>query len=116
LENWQNIMYEVSTWKCAIFTGEVGWIGTKVSDLPTFDGLNHLETFLAEFEKILPVHQRMLALDEALKATSNIWWGLHKRNIMEWVQCCTLLTVHFLDQAEGCEVWYKGQSCPKDYM
>jgi hypothetical protein len=52
----------------------VHWIGTEVSNLPTFDGLNHLETFLAEFEKIVPVQQRMLALDEALKATPARWW------------------------------------------
>jgi hypothetical protein len=92
------------------------WIGTEVRNLPTFDGLNHLETFLAEFEKIVPVQQRMLALDEALKATPARWWGAHKKNIAEWVQCRTLLTVCFSDQDEGCEVRYTGQSCPKDHM
>jgi hypothetical protein len=55
LENWQNRMYEVSTWKCAILTKEVHWIGTEVSNLPIFDGLNHLETFLVEFEKIVSI-------------------------------------------------------------
>jgi hypothetical protein len=39
----------------------------KVSNLPTFDGLNHLETFLLEFEEVVPAQQRLLALDEALK-------------------------------------------------
>jgi hypothetical protein len=29
LENWQNKMYEVSTWRCARLTREVRWIGTK---------------------------------------------------------------------------------------
>jgi hypothetical protein len=52
LENWQNIMYEVSTRRCARLTRVVHWIGTKVSNLPTFDGLNHLGTFLVEFEKL----------------------------------------------------------------
>jgi hypothetical protein len=52
LENWQNIMYEVSTRNCAILTRAVHWIGTKVGNLPTFDGLDHLETFLDEFENI----------------------------------------------------------------
>jgi hypothetical protein len=47
LENWQKKMYEVSMRRCAILTREV--------HLPTFDGLNHLETFLVEFEEIVPV-------------------------------------------------------------
>jgi hypothetical protein len=50
-------MYEVSTRRCAILTREVRWIDTEVSNLPTFDGLNHLETFLSEFEEIVPVQQ-----------------------------------------------------------
>jgi hypothetical protein len=62
-------MYEVSTRRCARLTREVRWIGTTVSNLPTFDGLNHLEAFLMEFEEIVPIQQRLLALDEALKAT-----------------------------------------------
>jgi hypothetical protein len=97
-------------------TKEVCWIGIEVTNIHTFDGLNHLETFLAEFERIVPVQQRMLALDESLKATPTRWWGTHKKNIVEWVQCHTLLTILFLDQAEGCEVRYTSKSCPKDHM
>jgi hypothetical protein len=97
-------MYEVSTRRCARLTKAVQWIGTKVSNLPTFDGLNNLETFLFEFEGIVPVKQRLFALDVALKATATRWWGTHKNNITEWVQCHTLLRVHFSDQVEGCEV------------
>jgi hypothetical protein len=55
LENWQNIMYEVSTWRCTRLTKVVRWIGTEVSNLPTFYGLNNLETFLLEFEGIVPI-------------------------------------------------------------
>jgi hypothetical protein len=62
-------MYEVSMWRCDRLIEAVHWIGTKVSNLPTFDGLNNLETFLFEFEGIVPLQQRFLALDEALKAT-----------------------------------------------
>jgi hypothetical protein len=76
-------MYEISMWRCARLTREVCWIGTKVSNLPTFDSLNHLETFLLEFEEIVPVQQRLLALDEALKAITTRWWGTHKKNIVE---------------------------------
>jgi hypothetical protein len=66
-------MYEVSTIICAILTREVHWIGTIVSNLPTFDGLNPLETFLSEFEEIVPTQQILLEMDEALKETPKIW-------------------------------------------
>jgi hypothetical protein len=97
-------MYEVSTQRCARLTKGVRWIGIEVSTLPTFDGLNHLDTFLVEFERIVRVQQRMLALDKALKETLSRWWGTHKTNIVEWVQCHRLLTLHFLDQAKGLKV------------
>jgi hypothetical protein len=88
-------MYEVSTRRCARLTREVHWIDTTVSNLPTFDGLNHLEAFLLEFEEIVPIQQRLLAMDEALKETPTRWWGTHKNNITDWVQCRTLMTTHF---------------------
>jgi hypothetical protein len=94
-------MYKFSTWRCARLTREVRWIGTEVSNLLTFDGLNHLETLLSEFEEILPVQQRPLALDEDLKSIPVRWWGTHKNNIVEWMQCRTLMIVHFLEQTEG---------------
>jgi hypothetical protein len=85
-------MYEVSTRTCVRLTREVRWIGTEVSNLVTFNGINHLEDFLLEFEEIVPIQQRLLALDEALKETRVIWWGTHKNNITDWVQCLTLMT------------------------
>jgi hypothetical protein len=97
-------MYEVSTQRCAILTKEIHWIGTEVSNIPIFHGLNNLETFLFEFEGIVLVQQRLLALDEALKEMLARWRGIHKKNIAEWVQCRTLLTVHFSDQVEGFKV------------
>ena len=62
-------MYEVSTRICSRLTREVRQIGTTVSNLPTFDGLNPLETFLSDFEESVPMQQRLLAMDEALKST-----------------------------------------------
>jgi hypothetical protein len=85
-------------------TKEVHWSGTKVSNLPTFDALNNLATFLLEFEEIVQVQKRLLALDETLKAIPTRWLGTHKKNIADWVQCCTFIRVHFSDQVEGCEV------------
>jgi hypothetical protein len=97
-------MYEVSERRCSTLTREVRWIGKKVCDLTTFDGLNHLENFLLEFEEIVSVQKRLLVLDDALKATPSRWWGTHKRNIMGWVQCLTLITSQFSDNIEGCKV------------
>jgi hypothetical protein len=45
-------MYEFFARRCV---REVHSIETEVSNLPTFDGLNHLEAFLLEFEEIVPV-------------------------------------------------------------
>jgi hypothetical protein len=81
LDNWQNKMYEVSTRRCARLTREFHWIDTTISNLPTFHGLNPLETFLSDFEESIPMQQRFLAMDEALKETPTRWWGTHKRNI-----------------------------------
>jgi hypothetical protein len=76
-------MYEVSTRRCARLTRQVCWIVTTISNLPTFDGLNHLEAFLVNFEEIVPTQQRLLEMDEALKSTPARWWGTHKNNIID---------------------------------
>jgi hypothetical protein len=109
-------MYEVSTRRCARLTREVHWIGTTMSNLPTFDGLNPLEAFLSEFEASVPTQQRLLAMDEALKATPARCMGTHKSNITDWIQCRTLMTERFSAQAERCKVRYTGRRCPKDHV
>jgi hypothetical protein len=43
--------------------------------------MNHLEAFLLNFEKIVPAQQRLLEMDETLKATPTIWWGTHKTTL-----------------------------------
>jgi hypothetical protein len=109
-------MSEVSTRICSRLIGEVHWINTIVSNLPTFDGLNPLETFLSDFEESVAMKQILLTMDEALKETPARWWGTHKTNIADWVQCRTLMTAWFSAQVEGYKVWYIGQSCPKDHV
>jgi hypothetical protein len=76
-------MYRVSTRRLAILTKEVHWIDTTISNLPTFDGLNPLQTFFLDFEESVPVQQRLLAMDEALKENPTRWWGTHKNNIID---------------------------------
>ena len=101
-------MYKVSTRRCGRLTREVDWIDTTVSNLPTFDGLNPLEAFLSYFQTSVPTQQRLLEMDEALKATPTRWWGTHKSNITDWAQCRTLMTTWFSAQVESCEVSYIG--------
>jgi hypothetical protein len=57
--------------RCARLTREVHWIDTTVSNLPTFDGLNHLETFLLEFEEIVPVQQETVGTGQGFESYSN---------------------------------------------
>jgi hypothetical protein len=83
LENWHNKMYEVSTRICARLTREVRWIGKTISNFPTFDGLNPLETFLSDFEESVPMQKRLLAMDKALKSTPARWWGTQITNITD---------------------------------
>jgi hypothetical protein len=109
-------MYEVSTRRCARLTKEVRRIGTTVSNLPTFDGLNPLEDFLLDFEASVPMQPILLAMDEALKSTPTRWWGTHKSNTIDWIQCRTLMTTQFSSQVESCEVRYTCRSCPKDHV
>jgi hypothetical protein len=109
-------MYEVSTRRCARLTIEVHWIDTTVSNLPTFDGLDPLEASLLDFEASVPTQKRLLEMKEVLKATPTIWWGTHIINIIDWVQCRTLMTTQFSTQVEGCEARYTGQRCPKDHV
>jgi hypothetical protein len=116
LENYQKKMYEVSTRRCVILTREVRWISTTVSNLPTFDGLNPLETFLSDFEESVTMKKCLLAMDEALKSTPARWWGMHKNKITEWLQFCTLMSAWFSAQVEGYEIQYTGRSFPKAHV
>ena len=53
----------------------------EMHELPTYEGLPNLVTFLNEFEGLVMESQRLSALDHALKATPARWWGAHKKSI-----------------------------------
>jgi hypothetical protein len=42
LENWQQILHEVSTRRCIIIDRAVRWVGTEIREPPIFHGLNEL--------------------------------------------------------------------------
>jgi hypothetical protein len=65
--------------------------------------MNPLEKFLSEFDTIVPTQQRLLEMDEAMKATPMRWWGTHKNNITYWTQCQTLMSTQFSAQEGSCE-------------
>ncbi len=52
LEKWHNRLYQVSTQRCARLMKSLNWIGTSVSNICTFDGLNNLEVFIDFFKEL----------------------------------------------------------------
>ena len=51
LENWQNMLHEVSMRRCARLTKVVRRVGVEASALPMYEGLPNLASFLEEFEE-----------------------------------------------------------------
>ena len=51
LENWKNMLHEVSMRICARITRVVRIVGVEASAPPTYEGLPNLTYFLEEFEK-----------------------------------------------------------------
>jgi len=68
---------------------------TKVCGFPFYDGLGNINTFIRGYGRWVPKSQRLLALDQALRATPARWWGTHKKNIGDWKQCRELMWVRF---------------------
>ena len=69
-----------------------------IVELPTHEGIPEFSTFLKEFEEKVSKPQRLLALEESLKATLPRWWVTHKKTITGWAQCRWLMTVRFGDK------------------
>jgi hypothetical protein len=43
LENWQQILHEVSTRRCARIDHAIRWVGTEIREPPSFHGVNDLK-------------------------------------------------------------------------
>jgi hypothetical protein len=53
----------------------------------------------------------------SLKATPAIWWGTHKANINNWLQCKRLLCIRFgAKQEHRYEEKYDGFGQPKEHV
>jgi hypothetical protein len=79
VENWQQILHEVSTRGCTRVTRVVRWVGIEVRQFPTFIEEDNLEKFMIEFELEVLDSQILLVLDIALRETPTRWWGAHKK-------------------------------------
>ena len=54
LENWQNRLYEVSMRRCAFMSKSLRWIGTYITEIPSYQGLTDIQEFLEQFEQQIP--------------------------------------------------------------
>lgn len=62
-------------------------VSSKEINLPTYDALNEVDTFLDAFDRKVPKKQRFHALDWVLRATPTRWWGTHKGIFDDWHEC-----------------------------
>ena len=116
LVNWHNQMHELSGRHCVHLTKSLCWIGTKVDQVPVFDGLSNIKEFLKEYEAQVPSSQRLQALDVALRATSARWWVAHKKNITTWETCHRLLIIRFGEDVGAMNYRYDGQTDPRVHI
>ena len=109
-------MHEVSMRRCARITRSVRQVGADASDLPRYEGLPNLASFLAKFEAKVMESQRLSALDFVLKAMPAKWWGTHKQSISEWSQCRRLLEIIFGEQISCNDRKYLGLMYPVEHI
>jgi hypothetical protein len=84
LKNWQQILHEVSTRKCARITYALQWIGIEICETTSYDVLINVVSFIREFELKISDQYRLLDLDVAPKENPTRWWAMHKDGIRDW--------------------------------
>ena len=109
-------MHEVSFRKCGLITQTLRHVTTKIVELPSYEGLPELSAFLMEFEEKVLEPQRLLALEEALKATLARWWETHKKTIIGWAQFLRLMTVRFSNVEAYHASRYDGRNDPGGHL
>lgn len=70
-------------------------VSTKVRDIPTYDGLGEVDSFLDRFERKVTKKKRFQALNWVLRATTARWWGTHRRRFEDWRACRKMLRSRF---------------------
>ena len=100
----------------AIVTRSVRWVENELRELPTYEGLPNLATFLSEFEGLITESQRLSALEHVLKTTPARWWGAHKRSITDWPQCKRFMEVRFSEEFALVNHKYLGMTKPIEHL
>ena len=88
----------------------------ELRELPTYEGLPNLATFLKEFEGLVMESCRLFTLYHALKATPTRWWGAHKKSITNWPQCRRLMEFRFGEEATLVNHKYSGLANPTEHL
>ena len=57
IERWQNRLHEVTTLNCNMMIRSLRCVSIEVRDLPTYDGLNEVDTLLDALEREVPERQ-----------------------------------------------------------
>jgi len=71
------------------------YVSTEVRDLPTYDGLSEVDTFLDKFEMEVPEKKRFQALNWVLGTMLARWWGMHKGRFEDWHACRRMMHTWF---------------------
>lgn len=91
-------------------------ITSEVCNLPSYDGLGDINTFINGYEKQVPENQRLLALDIALKSIPTRWWSAHKKHIGDWQECRWLMRIRFGQINTKIELKYDGETNLREHI
>lgn len=92
---WKNRLHEVTTLNCNMMTRSLRCVLIKVRDLPTYDGLSEVDTFLNKFKREVLKKQCFQALDCVLCTMPERWWGMHKGSFDNWHECMRMMCLWF---------------------
>lgn len=70
-----------------MMTRSMRYVSIEVRDLPTYDGLGEVDTFLDKFKGEVPKKKRFQTFDWVLRAMLARWWGTHKGSFEDWCKC-----------------------------
>lgn len=79
---------------CNVMIRSLNCVLIEVRDLPTYDGLNKVDTFLDKFEREVPENKYFKALNLVLRTTPARWWGMNKGSFEDWHECRRMMCTH----------------------
>ena len=95
---------------CNMMIRSLRCISTKVRDLPTYDGLSEVDSFMNRFEIEVLEQQRFNSLKWVICVMPNRWWGTHQGSFEDWCECRRMIRMDFgkprvqlTDNNDGCD-------------